>query len=51
MPVKFFVGDLLTRIFFAYVFLGMLLFAAGVFYFNNTNAEIAEWIYHPLLLM
>lgn len=48
MPVKFFVGDLLTRLFFAYVFVGMLLFAGGVFYFNNTGAEITEWIYHPL---
>jgi len=47
VPRGYFVSDFLWKIFFLYVFLGMILFAAGMFHFNNTDADFGALLRRP----
>ena len=47
MPRSFYTGRGFWRLFFIYVFIGMILFAAGTLYINNTQNNVFEVLQSP----
>ena len=47
VPRQYFIGDFLWKMFFLYVFIGMIAFAAGLLYFNNTDADLGALLQRP----
>jgi len=47
VPRRYFISDFLWKMFFLYVFIGMIVFAAGMLYFNNTDADLGALLQRP----
>ena len=47
IPRSYFISDFLWKMFFLYVFIGMIAFAAGMLHFNNTDADFGALLQRP----